>query len=489
MKPTNNFLKTTALAALLLGVGACQKDFLDVKPQGEFTPEDFFSSNPQAAEGLVNAIYNKMLDWNIHSFSWNGVSSITSDDAEKGSDPGDTGTDKHELDNYTFSPTSLSFNEIWEGNYQGIARANQALRYLPELTIGDTLKTRLIGEASFLRAYFYFNLVRSFGGVPRVTTVPDPTNAADLEAARIRASVADIYALIEADLTTAIANLPEKGQLDVGRATRGAAQAMLAKAALYQKKWAQVQTLTDALIASGRYALAADYATLWREVGENNIESIFEVQGLGLTPNKGIQGYAVQQGVRGQFGWGFNTPTADLAAAYEPGDKRRDATIIFAGETLWDGEKIIASPPNPRYNEKAYISRTKETFNGNDWESNKNMRVLRFAEVLLMNAEANNELGRATQALERLNLVRVRAGLPALTMTSQTALRTAIWNERRVELAFEHDRTFDLRRQGRAGVVMRAHGKPYVDGKHDLFPIPQRQIDLSGNKLAQNPGY
>jgi hypothetical protein len=489
MKSINNFLKTTALAALLLGVGACQDDFLDVSPQGEFTPEDFFSSNPQAAEGLVNAVYNKMLDWNIHSFSWNGVSSITSDDADKGSDPGDTGTDKNELDNYTFTPTSLSFNEIWEGNYQGIARANQALRYLPELTISDSLKTRLIGEASFLRAYFYFNLVRSFGGVPRVTTVPDPTNASELEAARVRASAADIYALIEADLTTAIASLPPKGGVDVGRATRGAAQALLAKVSMYQKKWAQVQSLTDALIASGQYALATDYATLWREVGENNIESIFEVQGLGLTPNKGVQGYVESQSVRGQFGWGFNVPTADLTAAYEPGDKRRDATIIFAGETLWDGVKITADVPNPRYSEKAYVSQTKETFNGSLWETNKNIRVLRFAEVLLMNAEASNELGNSTQALESLNKVRVRAGLTPATAAAQTALRTAIWNERRVELAFEHDRTFDLRRQGRAGVVMRAHGKPYVDGKHDLFPIPQRQIDLSGNTLTQNPGY
>jgi hypothetical protein len=489
MKRQTNLLKTAALAALLVGTGACQKDFLDVKPQGEFTPEDFFSLTPEAAEGLVNAVYNKMLDWNMHSFSWNGVSSMTSDDADKGSDPGDTGTDKHELDGYTFTPTSLSFNEIWVANYQGIARANQALRYLPELTIDEAIKTRLIGEASFLRAYFYFNLVRSFGGVPLVTSVPDPTNPADVQAARTRATAAQVYALIETDLTTAIANLPEKGQTDVGRATKGAAQTMLAKVAMYQKKWAQVRELTDAVMASGRYALATDYSTIWREVGENNIESIFEVQAIGLAPNKGIQGYYESQMVRGQWGWGFNTPSQSLVNAYEPGDLRRDATILFPGETLWDGEVVNPNAPNPYYNQKAYVSRTRETYNGNNWETNKNLRVLRFAEVLLMNAEANNELGNSAQALESLNKVRLRAGLAASTAAGQTALRTAIWNERRVELAFEHDRTFDLRRQGRAGVVMRANDKPYVDGKHDLFPIPQRQIDLSGNQLAQNPGY
>lgn len=486
MKP--NLLKITLVGALLVGAGACQKSFLEVAPQGEFTADDF-SRNPQAAEGLVNAIYNKMLDWNFHSFSWNGVSSITSDDADKGSDPGDTGADKNDLDNYTFTPTSLSFDEVWVGHYQAIARANQALTFLPDQELPAALKARLIGEASFLRAYFYFNLVRIFGGVPLVTRVPDVNNAADLEAGRTRVSAAQVYAQIEQDLATAITGLPVKGQTDPGRATKGAAQALLAKVSMYQKKWPQVLALTDSIIASGRYALATDYATIWREEGENNIESLFEIQGKGTVPAKGVQGYVESQGVRGQIGWGFNTPTADLAAAYDSSDKRRQATIIFAGETLWDGVKINAAPPNPRYNEKAYVSQTRETFGGGLWETNKNIRVLRFAEVLLMNAEAANELGQSAKALESLNRVRVRAGLPALTAAGQADLRTAIWNERRLELAFEHDRTFDLRRQGRAGVVLRAHGKPYVDGKHDLFPIPQRQIDLSGGKLTQNPGY
>lgn len=504
MKSFSIFKKPFALGAAVViatasiagGLASCSKSFLDVPPQGDQTPEDFFSGNPNSATSLVNAVYNKMLDWNLHTFSWIGISSITSDDADKGSDPGDTGTDKHELDGFTFTPTSLSFNEVWEAQYQGIARANQALKYLPNLTIEDGLKKRLIGEVKFLRAYFYFNMVRSFGGVPKVDRVPDPTNATEVEAGRVRATKEQIYQLIEEDLKAGIESLPDQYPAsDVGRITKGAAKTMLAKVSMYQKKWSEAQRLTDEVMVSGQYGLVADYATIWRESGQNSRESIFEVQGRGSNPNKGLQGYVECQSVRGQWGWGFNTPTESLYKAYETGDPRRDATIIVPGETLWDGEKVNADAPNPRYNKKAYLSRTKETFDGNSWESNKNLRILRYAEVLLINAEAANELGQAGKAVASLNQVRARARagnkeiLPDVTTTTQSDLRLKIWQERRVELAFEHDRFFDIVRQGRAAELMRANGKNFIAGKHELFPVPQKQIDLSGGKLTQNPGY
>lgn len=191
------------------------------------------------------------------------------------------------------------------------------------------------------------------------------------------------------------------------------------------------------------------------------------------------------QGARGAggWGWGFNTPSEDLASSYEEGDTRRDATIIFRGETLWDGFLVAETVSNPMYNQKAYVSKTMESFNGGDWESNKNVRILRYAEVLLMNAEAALKIG--GDALTPLNLVRNRAGLEGLNTVTQQD----VWKERRWELAFEHDRFFDLVRQGRAGQVLRAHGKNFVDGKNELFPIPQAQIDLSKGKLTQNPGY
>ena len=177
-----------------------------------------------------------------------------------------------------------------------------------------------------------------------------------------------------------------------------------------------------------------------------------------------------------------------MDAAYESGDIRKSATIYYRGQTLWDGAVIGNDVANPRYNYKAYSSETREINYSSDW-TGKNIRVLRYGEMLLIAAEAANELGQTVPAAANLNLVRARAGLGTTTAATQTDLRNAIWKERRVELAFEHDRFFDLVRQGRAGQVMRAHGKNFVDGKHEVFPIPLQQILISQGKLEQNPGY
>jgi len=481
MKKQINIIIASLL--LLASISCNDNNFLNVQPSTPTVEQSL--SSPTAATDLVNAVYNKLLDWNESSFSWNGVSSITSDDADKGSDPGDTGGDKNLLDDFTFTATSLSFNEVWEGNYQGIARANQALKFLPQLDIDSNLKDRLIGETKFLRALYFFRLVRMFGGVPLIKKVPDIQNQNDINVANTRASKQEVYDFIMSDLTDASKVLPQSyGSNDIGRATKGAALTLLAKVNMYQGNWQKVMDLTTQVMGLG-YSLTPDYSHIWREIGENNSESIFEIQGRGLTPNKGVQGYFVSQGARGAggWGWGFNTPSQDLVNAYEPGDVRKEATIIFRGETLWDGLLVPNTVSNPRYNKKAYVSKTKETFNGNDWESNKNIRVLRYAEVLLMNAEAAVHLG--GDAATPLNMVRNRAGLPNANVIDLMA----VWKERRVELAFEHDRFFDIVRQGRAGDLLRAQGKNFVDGKNELFPIPQTQIDLSGGLLKQNPGY
>jgi len=481
MKNTNYII---IAGIMFLALVSCDdSEFLDVQPSKETTEQAL--SSPTAATELVNAVYNKFLSWNESSFPWNGVSSMTSDDADKGSDPGDTGGDKDLMDALTFTSTSLSFNEVWEGNYQGIARANQALKFLPDLDIDDDLKTRLVGETKFLRAVFYFRLARMFGGIPLIDKVPNIQNQDDINAANTRVSKEEIYSFITADLDDAINALPVSytGN-NLGRATKGAALTLLAKVNMYQGNWQQVADLTNQVMGLG-YSLTPEYEDIWKEIGENNSESIFEIQGRGETPNKGVEGYFVTQGARGAggWGWGFNTPTEDLANSYEEDDKRRDATIIFRGETLWDGLVVAETVSNPRYNQKAYVSKTMESFNGADWESNKNVRILRYAEVLLMNAEAAINIG--GDAKTPLNLVRNRAGLESL----ETVTLMDVWKERRAELAFEHDRYFDLVRQGRAGVVLRAHGKNFVDGKHELFPIPQTQIDLSKGQLIQNPGY
>jgi hypothetical protein len=473
----------------LLMMGSCKKDFLDVPPEGQITPTGYYST-PERATQLVNAIYNNMLQWDQSTFSWIGISSITSDDANKGSSAGDTGTDKDQLDNFTYTATDFSCNEVWIANYRGISRTNRALSILSQVQIDNKLKHRLIGEAKFLRAYFYFNLVRTFGDVPKIETVVDPTDQAQLQKMNVRAPKEDIYNLIIDDLNYAKDSLytrSEYAPADLGRVTKGAAKGFLSKVYMYLKDWQKAYDLSGEVIQSGQYHLAADYAKIWREAGNNGPGSLFEIQAVGGPVNLGVQGWAVVQGVRGQFGWGFNTPSKSLEDAYEPGDPRKAATIIYPGETLWDGTVIISNPPNPRYNKKAYISRTQETFDGNDWESNKHVRILRYAEVLLIHAEAANELGKTSEALQSLNEVRQRVGLPDVTTTDQAQLRLKIWHERRVELGMEGDRFFDLIRQGRAAQVLGPLG--FQSPKNNLFPVPQQQIDISGGTLTQNPGY
>jgi starch-binding outer membrane protein, SusD/RagB family len=476
------------LAIITLPV-ACGKKFLEEPPR-KVTINDLINNPQDGAQRLIGAVYNKLYDWEEHSFSWIGITSITSDDADKGSDPGDTGADKNELDNFTFNPSAISFLEVWESNFKGIGRATYALKFLPEMNLTPQDRSRYTSEAKMLRAYFYFNLVRTFGGVPKIDKVLG--SEAEIESASAKVSAAEIYAFIESDLNDAITGLPVTIPVaERGRVSKGAAQALLAKVYLYESKWSQAKTMTDAVVGSGQYSLLPDYSMIWREAGEFSSESIWEVNAIGVTPAKGIEGYFVVQAPRGPggLGWGFNTPTQDLVNAYEPGDVRKAATIIFSGQTLWDGFVTNSGAPNPRYNYKSYVSKTQETFNGDDWNSNKNLRILRYGEVLLIKAEVENELNNIPAAQNALNLVRNRAGLPNTTAVTKTDLRDAIWKERRVEMAFEHDRMFDLHRTGRAGAVLRAHGKNYISPKHDLFPIPQREIDLSNGKLIQNTGY
>ncbi len=467
---------------------SCSKSFLEEPTRGA-TINDLINNPTDGAQRIIGAVYNKLYDWENHSFPWIGVSSITSDDAEKGSSPGDGGGDKLELDGWLISPTNISFNEVWEGNFDGIGRACYAIKFLNEMNFPE--KERYIGEANFLRAYFYWNLIRVFGGVPKVDKVL--ASQQDIELASVRASSDDIYASIELDLRDAIAKLPAVITTNErGRVSKFAARALLAKVLMYQQKWAQSKGLCDEIINSNQFSLLNNYAMIWREQGEFSAESIWEINAIADNPPKGLQQYTEVQGMRGaglgDFGWGFNTPSPDLVNAYEPGDLRKAATILISGSTLWDGFVTSNTLPNPFYNYKAYVSRTAESYFDRG-QSNKNLRVCRYGEVLLMKAEVENELNDTTASKTALNQIRQRAGLASINAISKTNMRNSIYKERRVEMAFEHDRMFDLRRTGRAAAVLQALGKPYISPKHDLFPIPQRQIDLSGNKITQNFGY
>ncbi len=316
-------------------------------------------NNDAGASSFVTSIYSKFLDWDMTSFGWIGLSSITSDDADKGSSPGDTGTDKDILDALSYNPTTPSVESVFNANYDGINRCNQALNILPKLTKADAnLRNRLMGEAKFLRAFMYFTLVKCYGGVPIVDRLPNPSSTEDREMLLTRKTASEVYAFIETDLIDAIAALPEKSAYvanEKARASKGAAYALLAKVNLYQKNW---QKVVDNCNAVTGYSLAPDYATMFRLAGENDAESIFEIQGVGSVPARGIQGYSNTQGARGAggWGWGFNTPSQSLVDAYEAGDVRKNATIIFRGTTLYDGRIIPNTVENPRYNYKAYSS-------------------------------------------------------------------------------------------------------------------------------------
>lgn len=489
------------LISFLLMYISCGKGFLDIPPQGKVTEEEI-RTNPNAAVDLVNGVYNVM--WlggfgpDVHGLQMVVLTSIASDEGDKGSTPTDYGP-ALEIDNFTYNASNSNVQNFWTGYYQAIARTNQALDKLPLSPLDDVTKNKLIGEVRFLRGYFYFNLVRTFGGVPKLDRVPKPDEA-NSDEFQTRATAAEIYDLIISDMQFAVDNLPLKGATPAGRITKGAAQGMLAKVYLYKKDYQKAFDLSKAVIDSKLYDTLSNYADIWRAKGANSVESIFEVQtGLNAACNAAIELYANSQGIRAKKGWsdfgfGFNNPTADLAAAYEPNDKRKAGTIITiqpSGTVLWDGFRVPSrdSVENDRYNYKAYHSRTQEPYCNSPDRTPKNLRILRYGEVLLIYAEAANELSNTGEALAKLNIVRKRAGLPDALSAGQADMRLAIWKERRVELAMEHDRFWDLVRQGRAGQVMRAHGKNFVDGKHELFPIPQEQILLSGGRLEQNPNY
>lgn len=490
----NNLIYSILLIVMLFGgLTSCGDEFLDKAPKGELTSDNFFKDELQA-EQAVNAIYEHLRGFNVHVFSYLGVTDIASDDADKGSVPGDAGF-LQDINDFTFDANNTAVNGIWTGYFQGIFRANQVITNVPEIEMDTELQNRLIGEARFLRAYFYFFLVRTYGDVPLIDR---PLNPDEYQQPKVAA--AEIYDFIEDDLTFAIANLPEKSEYpatDLGRATSGAARAYLAKVHLFQDDFQAAFQLAQEVINSGEYALYPDYEAIFRREGEHSSESIFEVSTVALEQGGGSSQFNEVQGIRGNpnNGWGFNNPSADLVAAFEENDPRLGATVIFNGDTLSNGDIVRADPnmgSNPRFNKKAWMPERPPIGFGN---SGANIRLFRYADLLLIAAEAANELGNSTDALNYLNQVRERARqgnpdiLPDVTATEQTELRNAIWQERRVELAMEQHRYFDLVRQGRAEEVFAELGINWIPGKHEVYPIPQSEIDISGGTLTQNPGY
>lgn len=487
---------------LLLFASACQKDFLDRQPPNELTFDKFF----QTAEHAVlatNAVYEQLRSFDCIALGYLGCTDIISDDADKGSVPDDQ-PPLADIDNFTFDAANINFSAVYAGYYRAIARANVAIENIPKIDMDAQLKARLVGECQFLRAYSYFLLVQWFGDLPIITT----TLTTEEYYAQTRRPVAEVYAQIESDLLAAEAVLPEKDEYpsqDLGRATKSAAKGFLAKLYMVKKDFVKAEQYCMEIVNSNRYSLMPKYADVFVQAGENGPESIFEIQAVALPTQQaagpGSSPYNMVQGVRGtpNLGWGFNRPSDDLVLAYENTlDPRRKATIISEGDILPDGTVVQDNTQilNARYNKKAWVP----NHPGLQDNGPGNIRVLRYADILLLAAEALNENNKAGEALPLLNEVRKRARdsspvplpglLPDVTTTAQSELREKIYRERRVELAMEQHRWFDLLRWGRAAPVMHAAGKiNFMPGKHELLPIPQTEVDLTDGQIRQNPGY
>lgn len=475
---------------------SCKPEFTDRKPKGQLTFDTYFETEDHAV-WATNAVYQNFRSWEMCAFPWIGITDIISDDSDKGSTEND-GLPLLQIDNFTFDATNEMFSLSWKGHYHTIFRANLAIDNIPDIDMDETLRDRLVAENKFLRAYCYWRLVQWYGDVPIINGQLSDDEFFNQE----RRPVADVYDFIEKDLTEAIPNLPLKSKYaaaDLGRATKGAAQGILAKLYMLKKDYAKAEQTCLEVINSGEYSLMPKYSDIFSTAGENGSESIFEIGAVAVQASiagSGATPYNMIQGVRGvpNLGWGFNRPSDDLVAAYEAGDPRRQATIIYVGEVLPDGATIVEDNPevlNERYSQKAWVP----AHAGLQDNGPGNIRLLRYADILLLAAEAMNENGKAADAMVYLNMVRARARgtntfiLPDVTTTDQAELREKIRHERRIELAMEQNRWYDLLRWGIVGETMVGVGKDFVAGKHELLPLPQSEIDLTAGKLGQNPNY
>jgi starch-binding outer membrane protein, SusD/RagB family len=504
---TQNKIWISALLPVMLlmtGLAGCSK-FLDRKPLGVGTEDDIVQGG---VEGKVFALYGELRKSGVSGFPTIGLHNIRSDDALKGSTPGDESALTAIFDEFKYDPSYGQVATYWDDHFAFITRCNDVIHDVDSLGLTDPASLQNRAEATFLRAFAYFDMVRNFGSVPKVDfKVYQPS---DINVPKV--PVQDIYALIDADLDFASANLPPEWEARfIGRSTKGAADGLKAKALLYRKDWAGALAKAEDVINSQKYTLIDPYYRLFKEDGENSKESIFEIQ-MYVNANGSVNlgnNYNQAQGVRGagewNLGWGFNQPTQSLVNSYELNDPRREATVLFSGQS--DGgtgtggyNRTLPQSDQPYWNKKVYTDPARRALITNTAGDPQfsywlNIPKLRYADVLLMAAEAANELGgpaNTTKALDYLEQVRARARqgnnaiLPKIEITDQAQLREAIYRERRAELAMEGERFFDLVRWGRAINILGPLG---YQERNKYYPIPQGAIDKSGGTLVQNPDY
>lgn len=491
-----SFLPIVVVSSLV--TSSCKQDFLDRQPLGRYIDEDVpagsYDSKIFAATALLRSD-----GFNGHLYL--GITSYRSDESEKGSSASDGAAHGVMYDEFQYDKSNGGIQQFWTDHYALIIAANTIIADIDSLGLSDQNTLINKGEAKFLRAYTYWGLVRAFGQVPKIDF--KIYDAADVN--KPKATEAEIFALIDADLQEAASVLPESWDAQyIGRFTKGAAMTLQVKADLWRQNWASALSTAKQIIASGQYSLVSDYGSQFRKTGENGPESIFEIQAFYLPTNDlGIR-YANVQGVRGagqwDLGWGWNVPSQKLVDEYEAGDPRKTATILFSGQVdplFNENVPPVPTVPRPYWNKKIYTNPLDRAALNSRFGRWMNHRIFRYSDVLLMAAEAANELGGAqntADALMYVEMVRARARggasiLPEVTTTDQGELREAIRHERFVELGMEESRFYDLVRWGIDVTVLPASGSPLYQEKHRLLPIPQGEIDKSGGVLIQNPNY
>lgn len=490
MKTLTNILIT----CLLLAGSGCS-DFLQEDLQGTFSSDTFFKTREDALLALTG-VYNATAFVSTNNVLW-VFGDVASDDAIKGGASGDI-VDIDLIDNFSYDRNNTMLENMWKYYYEGITRANYLLYYVPGINMDETLKNRILGEAKFLRAWFYFNLVNVSGEVP-LKLLP-PLSLAEINVPK--SPVAAIYDQIEKDLNQAITVLETTYTgADVGRATKGAAWGLLTKTFLYQQKWDDALTAIAAVDALGMYSLEAVYKNNFIDSTQNNTESLFEIQHLsGQVPKLGshLNQYFAPNTTNGYF---FNVPLQNFVNEFEQTaagipDPRLDYTVGRAGQKWINGENFDPAWSPTGYLQKKHTQPLKEEPIIGD--ASLNYVYLRYADILLMKAEALNEMNRVSEVLMPLNAVRKRAResylydqglagfgvvpmdmLPDVISSNQQTLRDAIRHERRVELGFEFHRFFDLMRYGQAAAEAALTGTGFTYAEKRYFLIPQSELDTN----------
>ncbi|MFZ0598269.1 MAG: RagB/SusD family nutrient uptake outer membrane protein [Flavobacterium sp.] len=496
------YLFTTIITLTLFSTISisCSDEFVDPKVEYSIDSENYFNSKADYEQALI-AAYDLLQSSYVNVL----LGEIASDNTLAG---GESPTDVigfQQIDDMIHTQTNSNLRDIWNWMFAGVQRANYILEFKDKTDFEG--KNQFIAETRFLRAYYQFELVKWFGGIPMKG---DARFKVGDEKTTPRSSVAEVYASIEADLTFAVANLsPTASQK--GRVTKGAAQALLGKAYLYQSKYVQAASILDAVITSGKYTLQADYNEMFELAGENGTESVFEVQytdveGAGFTCLQcsegnvavGFSGIRNFSGPLFSSGFSFNIPTKESADAFEVGDKRKDVAILdmvafAAANASFDGGKGVSygkGNEDTGYFNRKYLPRKRSADAQGDLNltNPNNYRAIRYADVLLMAAEAYNRGAiDDTKARTYLNQVRRRAfgDTNHDIAASGAALTDFILAERRVELFGEGHRFFDLVRTGKA--VGKIPG--FTANKNELFPLPIEEIQFANGNWQQNPGY